>query len=169
MKLILIRHAKTYGNLLKRYIGTTDENILPDTVIEKKYPKTDVVISSPLKRCVQTARLIYPEKDIVVCRDFSETDFGDFENKSYEDLKNNEQYKKWMASNGSMPFPNGESHEDFVNRCVSAHEKIISEYKGKNIAYVVHGGTIMAIMQHMFGGNFYDYQVDNLEGYEINL
>lgn len=167
MRLTLIRHGKTKGNILRRYIGKTDEDILENTVISKEYPDADIVISSPLKRCVQTARLIYPKKGIVLCRDFSETDFGDFENKSYEDLKNNEQYLKWLASDGTMPFPNGESHEHFVNRCIKAHEKIISEYKGKNLSYIVHGGTIMAVMQHIFGGEFYDYQVDNLSGYVV--
>ncbi|MGM9937401.1 MAG: histidine phosphatase family protein, partial [Candidatus Ornithomonoglobus sp.] len=162
MRLVLIRHGKTYGNLMRRYIGTTDEDILENTVITKEYPDADIVIASPLKRCVQTARLIYPKKDIELCRDFSETDFGDFENKSYEDLKSNEQYLEWLASNGKLPFPNGEPHEHFKSRCIAAHKKIISEYEGKNLAYVVHGGTIMAVMQHIFGGEFYDYQAENL-------
>jgi alpha-ribazole phosphatase len=167
MKLILIRHAKTYGNLLKRYIGTTDESILENTVTEKQYPNADIVIASPLKRCIETAKLIYSDKDIELCRDFSETDFGIFENKSYEDLKNNEQYLKWLSSNGKLPFPGGESHEHFKNRCIKAHNEYIYKYRDKDIAYVVHGGTIMAIMQHIFGGEFYDYQSDNLGGYIV--
>lgn len=167
MRLVLIRHAKTSGNLLRRYIGTTDEDILENTVITKQYPDAEIVIASPLKRCVQTAGLIYPGKDIELCRDFSETDFGAFENKSYEDLKTDEQYLKWLASDGKLPFPKGESHEHFKNRCINAHEKIISGYEGKNLAYVVHGGTIMAVMQHIFGGEFYDYRVENLGGYVV--
>ena len=61
MKLILIRHGKTKGNREKRYIGKTDEPLEKNTVIVKKYPKTDIVISSPMKRCIMTANLIYPD------------------------------------------------------------------------------------------------------------
>lgn len=168
MKVILIRHGKTHGNILKRYIGTTDEP-LEDKFIYRQYPDVNIVITSPLKRCVQTAELIYPSVDKVICKDLRETNFGDFENKSYEDLKNNERYLKWLGSNGKLPFPNGESHADFVSRCVSAYKNVIKTYKGKNIAFVIHGGTIMAIMQYIFGGDFYDYQVKNLEGYEVYL
>ena len=60
MKIILIRHAKTDGNKKGRYIGVTDELLAHDTRIEKTYPKADAVVSSPLMRCVQTAKLIYP-------------------------------------------------------------------------------------------------------------
>ncbi len=49
--------------------------------------------------------------DIEICDKLKECDFGDFENKSYEDLKNN-RLSKWLDSNG-VPFPNGETHEDF--------------------------------------------------------
>lgn len=152
---------------MKRYIGITDEDLLENTVLEKQYPAVDIVFSSPLKRCTETAALIYPNQKPVICNGFSETDFGKFENKSYEDLKENEEYKKWLASFGKLPFPGGESREHFIERCIREHEKIMLENCGKDIAYIVHGGTIMAIMQHIFGGNFYDYQVENLCGYIV--
>ena len=59
-----------------------------------------------------------------------------------------------------MPFPNGEAHEDFVARCVRGFKEMLSP-KYKSAAFVIHGGTIMAIMQHLFGGDFYDYQLRN--------
>lgn len=83
-----------------------------------EYPDCKRIVSSPMKRCVQTARFIYPDKPIEICEKLRECDFGDFENKSYEDLKDNADYQKWLDSSGTMPFPNGEAHEDFVNRCV---------------------------------------------------
>ena len=47
----LIRHGITKGNLEGRYIGTTDEPLY-DNKIQKAYPDADLVVSSPLKRCV---------------------------------------------------------------------------------------------------------------------
>ncbi len=169
MKIVLIRHAKTDGNIKRRYIGATDEPLAEGTEIKKSYPDVDVIISSPLKRCIQTAGLIYPGKDPVIYKDLAETDFGRFENKSYDELKNDRYYIKWLDSNGTLPFPGGETHEHFIKRCTAAYEKAVSELAGRDIAFVVHGGTIMAIMSRVFGGGFYDYQTDNLGGFVFDI
>ena len=34
---------------------------------------------------------------------------------------------------------------------------------GNDACFVVHGGTIMAILSQIAGGDFYDYQVENGE------
>lgn len=160
MKIVLIRHGKTEGNIKKRYIGKTDEPLCETTSLCLDYPECEAVISSPLKRCIQTAEYIYPEKKTEICTDLAECNFGDFENKSYEELKDNTYYIKWLESGGTMPFPNGEAHEDFVARCVRGFKEMLSP-KYKSAAFVIHGGTIMAIMQSIFGGGFYDYQIKN--------
>lgn len=168
MKITLIRHAKTAGNLKKRYIGSTDEPILPDTAITKKYPKAEAVITSPLIRCKMTASLIYGDT-YTVYQNLRETDFGSFENKSYEDLKNDPDYIAWLSSHGTLPFPNGESQSEFKERTISEFYRAVSDNFGKDMAIIVHGGTIMAIMQELFGGDFYDYQTENLGGYIIHI
>ena len=166
MKIILIRHGMTEGNLKRRYIGTTDEDLINTDCLKGDYPKCERVVASPLKRCIQTAEYIYPNVDIEICDKLKECDFGDFENKSYEDLKDNPDYQKWLDSNGELPFPNGETHEDFKNRCKEGFFESLTE---RDTAFVIHGGSIMAIMQKLFGGNFYDYQVKNGCGYEFEM
>lgn len=167
MKVILIRHGMTEGNYKRRYIGVTDEDLRDTKCIEGEYPDCDRVVASPLKRCVQTARFIYSDKPIEICGKLRECAFGDFENKSHKDLKDNEDYQKWLDSNGLAPFPNGEAHEDFINRCVEGFFEMTDE-KTSDTAFVIHGGSIMAIMQRLFGGGFYDYRVKNGEGYKFD-
>ena len=48
--------------------------------------------------------------------EFTEIDFGEFEGKNYEELKGNDAYQKWIDSGGALPFPNGESRDDYVKR-----------------------------------------------------
>ena len=69
-ELYLIRHGKTYGNTLGRYIGTTDEELCEEGREALKRLKAGrdfaavrpgVVYASPLKRCVQTAEILFPE------------------------------------------------------------------------------------------------------------
>lgn len=167
MRIILIRHGKTVGNIQKRYIGKTDESLCAEGISElasKKYPETEIVISSPLKRCLETAEIIYPDKKVILYENLCECDFGDFEGKNYSELNGNETYQRWIDSGGTLPFPNGESHDAFKKRCVNDFEEaIFSNYDSKSIAFVIHGGTIMAILEKFAvpRGNFYDFQAEN--------
>ncbi|MCD7730883.1 MAG: histidine phosphatase family protein [Oscillospiraceae bacterium] len=170
MKIIFIRHGKTQGNLRGAYIGRTDEELCLEGIAEiksKKYPLADVVIASPMKRCLQTADIIYPDAKKIICNDLRECDFGDFEGKSYSELNGDDYYQKWIDSFGSLPFPNGEPHENFTERCCGAFERLADEYFGSDIAFVVHGGTIMAVLEgfSVEGGGFYDFGVKNGCGY----
>lgn len=167
MKIIFIRHGKTAGNLEKRYIGRTDEPLCETGAAEirlRNYPDCEAVISSPMKRCIQTAEMIYPGKNIFVCNDLRECDFGDFEGKNYMELSGNIAYQKWIDSNGKLPFPNGESHEKFTERCTVAFESVMEDFSEyRTISLVLHGGSIMAILEKYAvpKRGFYDYQVKN--------
>lgn len=174
MKIALIRHFATKGNLEKRYIGTTDEGILPEAVkTGRTYPKVQTVIASPMKRCQETARFIYGGEPYL-CEAFRECDFGLFENRNYEELKEEPAYQKWLASMGKDPFPEGESAEVFKERCRSGFYRCVDQLMKENIqsaAMVVHGGTIMAVME-AYGvpkKEFYDRQAGNGEGYLVSI
>ena len=116
MKVVLIRHSKTAGNLMGRYIGTTDEPLCEEGIRlleNRSYPAAELVYVSPMKRCRETAALIYPtlaQREEPLLR---ECDFGDFENKNYLELNGNPDYQAWVDSGGTLPFPGGESREGF--------------------------------------------------------
>lgn len=181
MKITFIRHGKTSGNLEKRYIGKTDELLCESGILQikknilgKKYPAAGIVFSSPMKRCLETCSLIYPQKKPVIIEDFREMDFGAFEGKNYGELKDNPEYQKWLESGGEIPFPGGEGRADFVRRTMRGFDKMteeIARYCEKSgcvekdvlVSVVVHGGTIMAVMSSLTKKNFYDFQIANGE------
>lgn len=171
MKIYLIRHGKTAGNLEKRYIGVTDEPLCPEGISElqkRNYPDCEIVISSPMRRCIETARLIYPNRPIVIRDDLAECDFGDFEGKNYLELSENPDYQKWIDSGGVSRFPNGESPDGFKRRCIRGFDEAVKKYADKrSIAFVVHGGTIMAVMERYTGRGFYDHQIGNGDVIEL--
>ena len=85
MEIRLIRHFATEGNLEKRYIGVTDEEIKAECVLEhtlkkeengREEWKPELVIVSPLRRCRQTAEILFPGAEQVVCEQMRECDFG---------------------------------------------------------------------------------------------
>lgn len=177
MDIYLIRHLKTKGNTEGRYIGITDEPLLPGQEEEAadiacRLPdETGRVITSPMKRCVETAELIFRNKkmsDPFFCTEdrLRETYFGLFENKNYEELKENPIYQKWLESDGTLPFPSGESHEAFCMRCregFAVQTNRLLEDGVEIAAFVIHGGTIMAILQAFAEEKkgFYDWQTEN--------
>ena len=185
----LIRHGKTAGNLLGRYIGSrTDEPLCDegrDGLAGKQLPEVERLYVSPMKRCVETAEILWPEfdrKNIQKVTDLRECDFGDFENKNYKELSGNGDYQAWIDSNGTLPFPNGESMDLFKSRCLEAFAQIVEEVSGAEQKWkdsgetgifragiVVHGGTIMAILEQ-YGypkRAYFDYQVKNGCGYRL--
>lgn len=174
MRFILIRHGKTRGNLERRYIGCrTDEELCAEGIAQLKtqhYPNVDMVFASPMNRCIQTAGIIYPGKQLRIVNDLRECDFGEFERCNYEELKDNPAYQAWLDSSGELPFPGGESRKEFSARCVKAFEEIICDLPEGNYAFILHGGTIMAIMERFAkpAGSYYDYQVQNGKGFILN-
>ena len=75
-----------------------------------------------------------------------------------------------MESGGKLPFPGGEDMEGFSKRCIEAFERTIKKYDHiKTMAFVVHGGTVMAVAQKYLGGNFYDYHLKNGEYMVLSL
>lgn len=176
MKVLLIRHGKTKGNLEKRYIGLTDEPLCLQGIEELKsmrpFPKIEALYVSPLLRCRETAAILFPENKPVIEDDLRECDFGEFENKNYFELADNPSYQRWIDSMGELPFPNGESQSTFRKRCVAAFERIVRQAKAEHkqrIGIVAHGGTIMGIMEFAAfpKGSYYDFQVANGCGYEM--
>ena len=112
----LIRHGMTEGNRYQRYIGKTDELLCEEGKEKLKeffYPEPEAVFVSPLVRCRETAEILFPEKRLRIIDQLAECDFGDFENKNYLELSGNPDYQAWVDSGGILPFPNGESREEF--------------------------------------------------------
>lgn len=177
MRIYFIRHGQTYGNTLSRYIGVTDEPILDsarDRLKETAYPEAEAVFVSPMLRCRQTAEAIYPKRAVRIVDEFAECDFGLFENKNWKELSGDPEYQKWIDSNGTLPFPQGEDPIAFRKRSCMGFEKAVAECLRKNIqsaAMVVHGGTIMSIMERYVKSDkaFYEWHVRNGDGYEIEI
>ena len=112
IKIAMIRHGKTYGNTLGRYIGVTDEPLCEEGKKELEQRTMDTVellFVSPLKRCLETADVLYPYAKQVKIPEFAECNFGEFENKNYQELKDNPKYQEWIDSMATLAFPGGES------------------------------------------------------------
>lgn len=172
MRALLIRHGLTRGNLERRYIGCrTDEPLCPEGAAALSgvaAPPVSRVFVSPMRRCVQTAALLYPGMEPIVVEDFRECDFGAFEGKSAAELAGDAAYRAWVDSGGELPFPGGESRRQFAERCVRAYAALAADARG-DVALIVHGGTIMAVMERFArpAGGYFDFMVPCGGGYAL--
>lgn len=155
-KIHLIRHGLT-DNAEGKYIGHTDVPLSEEGTeqIEQMkrdyiYPYADVVFSSPLSRCTDTAKLIYPEAKLLVIDDLIEYNFGEFEGRDADDLHEKEPlFDKWLRGEKDVAPPFGESNSDFAKRVCTAFASIaegVMKAGYDETAIVTHGGVIMTIM-----------------------
>ena len=199
VKITWIRHGMTRANEEHRYLGKTDEPLSEKGIrfLQEKKKKSffnapEFLYASPMKRCVQTAEILFRRKPVLI-PEWKEMDFGQFEGKNYEELKDNPDYQKWIDSNGTLPFPGGESREQFIRRSMEGFDRMMSDILKRSekntgiqndtdprylnsdrgteipVVTIVHGGTIMAVLSSLTGGEYFDFQVKNGEGYETVL
>lgn len=177
LTITLIRHGKTYGNTLSRYIGFTDEELCNEGIQllkDRTYPSCDHLYISPMLRCKQTASIIYPYITPYIIENLKECNFGDFENKNYKELADNKDYKDWVLSKATLPFPNGETKDSFTTRTLQGFKQVLDHALTNNyqkISLVVHGGTIMSILSvySTTEKDYYDWGVKNGDGYIVEL
>ena len=156
--LYLFRHGITKGNINAQYIGHTDYPLTTDGIESLKkikgkyhYPEVDAVFVSPLKRALQSADIMFPKNNKIVIDNFIEYNFGEFEECTAEDLKDNEDFKNWLHGDIYSAPPYGESNAEF--------------------AQVTHAGVIMTILA-CYGlpeAPMAHWQMDAGYGYKIRI
>jgi len=156
-KIHLIRHAMTSESQEGKYIGHTDVPLSEAGVAQLEsmkeeyiYPVADVVFSSPLSRCTDTARILYPEAQIVTIDELIKYNFGEFEGRTAEELHEKEElFDDWLRGERDVEPPFGESNADFAKRVCTAFAAIaegIMKAGTEDTVIVTHGGVIMTIM-----------------------
>lgn len=176
-----IRHGLIDDTLAGKYIGTTDAPLsdrgrmdLRKLDYEYKYPGTQVVFTSPLKRCTETAKILYPEQNPLVIDNLSECNFGEWEGKTADELKNDPDFEKWLAGDSSVKPPRGESNADFTRRVCKMFESIVEGLMKTGTTesvIVTHGGVIMTLLA-VYGlpqAKPFEWTMDNGFGYSLRV
>ena len=176
----LIRHGQTAANTEGKYIGVTDVNLtmegaddLEKLASDGLYPNVEQVYSSPLKRCLQTGVLIYPQFNPIPVPNLSEYNFGAFEGLSGAELEDNENYKKWISGAEEAP-PEGESNKDFTVRICVGLRQVVEDMLTHNIAnasIITHGGVIMTLLDAAAvpRRKKFEWLTDSGHGYTIRI
>ena len=177
----MIRHGAVSPTLSGRYIGATDVELSDEGRAalrrldhELAYPYAKVVFSSPLKRCTQSARILYPDMEPLIIDQLSECHFGEWENKTADELKDDETFLKWLAGDPSAKPPRGESNADFTRRICLIFENIVDGLikTGTTDAVIVTHGGVMTTLLSVYGlpqAKPFDWVCDNGYGYSLRV
>jgi alpha-ribazole phosphatase len=158
LAITLIRHGMTPENKEKRYIGHMD---VPLAEPEKTrllqadlplFKPVDLLVSSDLLRCRQTRELLFRNYggDKYEMAQWREIHFGDWEGKTFLELKEIKEYQQWLSSPLVMAPPNGESYQAFCQRVEEALEQTIllaEQANANHVAVVTHGGPIRCVLE----------------------
>ena len=161
MKIYLVRHAESTGNISNSFNGR--ENV---PLSEKgrqqafllgsffKNIKLDKIYTSLLDRTIQTASLALPGSvDVFINREsLNEIDGGEWEGRDYDEIyaKWGDEFKKWRETPHEAQPPNGENLYDVQKRAISALKEIVAENSTKStVAVFSHGAVIKTLIAYV--------------------
>ena len=154
--LTLLRHGLCAGETEGRYIGHTDAPLteagrsqLREMRETQLYPQAGALFVSPLKRCVETAQILYPELKPMELPGLKEYFFGEFENKTPEELQHHPLFARWIAGEPGLAPPFAEELGRFQARISETFVKLcdgLLKTGTKDCVVITHGGVIMALL-----------------------
>lgn len=154
-QLTLIRHGITDWNVTGKFQGHTDtplseEGRLQAQALAKhlKKAKVDLIYSSSLSRALETAKIVFPNRDIIQDHRLRELNFGAFEGFTHDENMRHEQGPWWFSDPFKNQAPNGESYEILRQRVVAWMEGLPED---KHSVAFTHSGTIQMLVSHVLG------------------
>ncbi|MFR9194231.1 MAG: histidine phosphatase family protein [Ruminococcus sp.] len=147
-RISVIRHGRTAAND-KGF--TSAEPIRFPTRAQPSLPENDSSISqcgtvpATLRRCTETAEILFPDVQIQTVDNLIEMDFGAFEGKSADELVEKPEFKEWLKGGMDCRPPQGESVKEVQLRIFKALREIITDMMREDLlhcAMITHGGMI---------------------------
>ncbi|PID15189.1 histidine phosphatase family protein [Sporosarcina sp. P34] len=141
-RIFLVRHLTTTANEQRLYCGWTDSELVSQEGEAIEFPvAVQHVMGSDLIRTRQTAAIYFPQIDFTADVRWRECHFGDFEGQSYDQLKNDPDYRNWLDDAWNTPPRNGETLQQVKARVLDAIAELPNE-----AVVVTHGGVIRVVL-----------------------
>lgn len=167
-KIYLVRHGLTEENKNEFLQGHLDSFLVSEGIgqivrVSEGLSEfsIDKIVSSDLKRAVETARIIKNQLGVSgkIEEDsrWREINYGIYEGQPKSHIREDYLgYKKDL----SYIFPKGESFLELQKRTIDAFKDLIKKHKGKRVVLVSHSGTIRAIASFVLGRDLKEIILD---------
>lgn len=175
MELIIVRHGETDCNLKGTYYGWSDVDLNENGIRQAchardklKGLKADAIFSSPLKRALETAKIINENCNLeIICSDsLKERGFGKWEDLTRAEIENMypDEYKLWTEDWMDYCIEGGESARQAYSRVTGFMDALVSSHKEGVFIIVSHLGCIRIMIAHLLNmpaGGEWRFRVDN--------
>ncbi len=161
---ILARHGRTKANASGVLAGRSSGVRLDERGREQATAAAErlegltlaAVVSSPLTRCRETARLLAPGVEAVVDRGLTECDYGEWTGRELRTLAKEPLWKVVQAQPSAARFPGGESMAEMSARAVATvrgRDAEVAAAHGEHAVWlaVSHGDVIKAVLADALG------------------
>lgn len=169
---ILARHGRTTANTAGVLAGRTKGVHLDDTGLEQAKAAAQrlegvpvaAVVSSPLERCRETARLLAGSGvKVATDRRLTECDYGEWTGRTLKELTREKMWRTVQVHPAAAQFPAGESLAEMSARAVAAvrdHDVHLEAELGPDAVWVAvsHGDVIKAILADALGTHLDSFQ-----------
>ncbi len=172
LEIILIRHGETDYNKEGRFAGKTDIGLnstgkkqVKNIRKKLKNEKIDLVYSSNMKRCMETASILNFDVEVTYSKNLQEMNFGRWEGLTFSKVEKNypKEVEEWKRDWVNFSMPNGECFNNMSKRVIDEFERI-KNTESSNILIVTHGGCVRTILGHYIIGSIeesWKFYVDN--------
>ncbi len=153
----LLRHGELEGGV--KYRGQTDDPLtiagraLMEGVWERLQNDVDLVISSPLERCLLPAG-DWTKAAGIPCEIDSrvaEMQYGEWEGLTSEEImaRYPGMLERWRVNPEAVQVPGGERVEQLRDRVAAFWSEICEQHDGKHLLVVAHSGSLRMLLAHI--------------------
>lgn len=159
--LFIMRHGETDTNKLHIWQCSMDEPLndagrsqaeSASSIVSEINP--DIVITSNLRRAKETARLAASRLngiEFVEETGLRERSCGEAEGLTTTEILEKYGIRMEMISTDVDRIPGAEPYDEFLQRIMASLERIRTEYSGKKVLIVSHGGVMRTFYNHSVG------------------
>jgi broad specificity phosphatase PhoE len=154
---LLLRHGETAWNKRGRVMGRSQVPLGADGIqqIQKIAPLVATlelhgIYTSPLRRAVQTAKVVAKGTNLPICKSegLNEIAFGEWTGRHFDDLIDDELYRRFIKSPAKTLLPGGETISDVQRRGLSVIHEAAQKVPGGRFLFVSHGDVIRSILSY---------------------
>jgi broad specificity phosphatase PhoE len=179
-EIVIVRHGETESNKRGIFRGRLDVPLNERGILQAEWvadalqrEPVAAVLSSPLSRAVDTARIIAARHGLapIVDRAFDNIDLGQWQGREKAAVKREEpgRWKTWVSDPDSLSIPGGESLASVRARALARTLELAREHRGRRFVVVTHRSVAKLLVGALLGmetGYFWKFYLDNA-GYSV--
>ncbi|WP_083913820.1 histidine phosphatase family protein [Nocardia concava] len=163
--LVLLRHGETALTPERRFSGSGGSDPAlsetgrrqADAVAARlaEYGAVHAVVSSPLRRCRETAEAAAGKLglNVQLAAGLREADFGVWEGLTFAEIRERypDELAEWLVSPAAIPGGTGESLDSVTRRVEWSRDKLLTQFPGQRVLVVSHVAPLRTLVRLALG------------------